>query len=114
MMMSEAGATERAAMPRTGPLQPQEVVLALLGEYVPAGNPVWSGGLVHVLEDLGFTTAAARMALNRIVARGLLVRLRAGRLVYYAGMDRLETLLQNVRGHVFSRHRERTWDGSWY
>ena len=44
--------------PSPEPLQPQDLVITLLGTYVrPFGDAVWSGGLVALLEELGFSRA---------------------------------------------------------
>lgn len=72
--------------------RPQDLVITILGQYTfPSGSPVWSGGLVQLLTQLGFSQGASRVALNRLVNRELLARIREGRLVYYvcteAGKD---------------------------
>src|SRR4051812_36044543 len=53
---------------------PQELVVTLLGSYVHPRETrrVWSGGLVAALAELGFSDGAARIALTRVVRRGLL------------------------------------------
>ena len=43
----------------------QEVILGLFGEYVGLDELAWSGGLVQLLGDLGFSGGASRVALNR-------------------------------------------------
>ena len=62
------------------PLQPQDLVITLLGTYVRPvrGDRVWSGGLVALLGELGFSHGAARVALTRLVRRGLIARERPG------------------------------------
>ena len=96
-----AGATRR--MTGTEPLQPQELVITLLGTYVrPFGDRVWSGGLVLLLGELGFSTGAARVALTRLVRRGLIVRERAGRLVHYRVTSRCDWVLDEGDGRIFS------------
>lgn len=93
-------------------LQPQELVLDLLGWYVrPAGAHVWSGGLVHLLGELGFSTPAARIALGRLVRRGLLAPVKEGRLVHYDFTPRLETLLAEGTGRIESFALDEPWDG---
>lgn len=95
-------------------LQPQELVLDLLGWYVrPAGAHVWSGGLVHLLGELGFSTPAARIALGRLVRRGLLAPVKEGRLVHYDFTPRLETLLAEGTGRIESFALDEPWDGLW-
>ena len=44
--------------------QPQDLVMTFLGAYaVPHDRVVWSGGLVTLLGDFGFSTGASRVAL---------------------------------------------------
>jgi phenylacetic acid degradation operon negative regulatory protein len=87
----------------TDGLQPQDLVITLLGTYVrPSGRPVWSGGLVVLLGELGFTHGAARVALTRLVRRGLLERDRSGRLVHYRMTGRCERLLAEGDGRIFT------------
>lgn len=95
-------------------LQPQELVLDLLGWYAhPEVARVWSGGLVHLLGELGFSTPAARIALGRLVRRGLLAPVKEGRLVHYALTRRLETLLAEGTRRIESFALDEPWDGLW-
>jgi phenylacetic acid degradation operon negative regulatory protein len=94
-------------------LQPQETILSLFGEYVDGTSLVWSGGLVQALNLLGFGASASRVALHRVLSRGLLVRVRRGRLVYYQGSERLAPLLEEGRRHLYGFGHERTDDGQW-
>jgi phenylacetic acid degradation operon negative regulatory protein len=93
-----------SAPPAAGePLQPQDLVITLLGTYVrPFGDTVWSGGLVSLLGELGFSEGAARVALMRLVRRGLLGRVRSGRLVHYRLTPRCDGLLAEGDGRIFS------------
>jgi phenylacetic acid degradation operon negative regulatory protein len=85
------------------PLQPQDLVVTLLGTYVrPFGDTVWSGGLVELLGSLGFSHGAARVALTRLVRRGLLERVRSGRLVHYRMTSRCERVLAEGDGRIFT------------
>ena len=72
-------------MPANGfEAQPQDLVMTFLGAYAtPRERPIWSGGLVTLLGDFGFSTGASRVALSRMVTRGGLERVRNGRLVSY-------------------------------
>jgi len=95
-------------------LQPQDITLGLMGEYVePRKDEVWSGGLVQLLEDLGFSTAASRIALGRLVRRELLQRTKKGRLVYYTISPRLDALLEEGHRRIYSFQSEEEWDGIW-
>ena len=109
-----AALTAPAAQPIQGSLQPQDLVLDLMGWYLrPAGGQAWSGGLVRLLGDLGFSTAAARIALGRLVRRGLLARAKDGRLVYYRPTARLDSLLAEGERRIRSFGLEEPWDDRW-
>ena len=84
-------------------LQPQDLVITLLGAYVrPFGRTVWSGGLVMLLREFGFSDGAARAALTRLVRRKLIERVRSGRLVHYRLTPRCERLLIEGDGRIFT------------
>jgi phenylacetic acid degradation operon negative regulatory protein len=94
--------------------QPQDLVITMLGTYVrPYGDQVWSGGLVVLLGELGFSQGAARVALTRLVRRGLIARMREGRLVHYRVTPRAERLLAEGDGRIFSLGHPRDDGSSW-
>ena len=96
------------------PLQPQDLVITLLGTYVrPFARTVWSGGLVVRLGEFGFSDAAARAALARLVRRDLIARVRAGRLVHYRLTARCERLLTEGDGRIFNLGRLPGGEGPW-
>lgn len=96
------------------PFQPQDLVITLLGTYVrPFGDTVWSGGLVALLGELGFSTGAARVALTRLVRRGLIARERSGRLVHYRVTERCDRLLAEGDGRIFSLGVAPSDGGTW-
>jgi phenylacetic acid degradation operon negative regulatory protein len=96
------------------PLQPQDLVVTLLGTYVrPFGRAVWSGGLVMLLREFGFSDGAARAALTRLVRRDLIARVRSGRLVHYSLTPRCERLLIEGDGRIFTLGRLPTNIGPW-
>lgn len=108
------------AQPPPGPLaaseslQPQDLVITLLGTYVrPLRDTVWSGGLVVLLAELGFSHGAARVALTRLVRRGLIARERSGRLVHYRLTARCGRLLAEGDGRIFSLGDPRDGGGTW-
>ncbi len=95
-------------------LQPQDLVITLLGTYVrPFGRAVWSGGLVMLLREFGFSDGAARAALTRLVRRGLIARVRSGRLVHYELTPRCEGLLIEGDGRIFTLGRLPADLGPW-
>jgi phenylacetic acid degradation operon negative regulatory protein len=95
-------------------LQPQDLVITLLGTYVrPFARTVWSGGLVVLLGEFGFSDGAARAALTRLVRRELITRVRAGRLVHYRLTPRCERLLIEGDGRIFTLGRVPAGAGPW-
>lgn len=92
-----------AAAHGTEGLQPQDLVLTILGAHVRgADQRVWAGGMVEILEGLDFTTGGARAALARLVNRELLARTRVGRRMYYTPTERAGTLLTEGDERIFS------------
>ncbi len=84
------------------PLQPQDLVLTIVGTHLrEAGQRAWAGGMVRILEDLDFTTGAARAALGRLANRELLTRVREGRQVFYSLTPRAEELLAEGDRRIF-------------
>lgn len=101
------------------PLQPQDLVITLLGSYVRSSHQiVWSGGLVQLLGEFGFSMGSARVALTRLVRRDLVTRVNQGRRVYYATTPRSEQLLSEGDRRIFSlgreEHRTDTWTVLWH
>jgi len=96
-----------------GVLQPQEVILGLFGEYIGEDERAWSGGLVHVLGDLGFSVAASRVAINRVISRGLLSPEKEGRFAFYRATDRMRIVHEEGRRYIFSAGSTFEHDGQW-
>jgi phenylacetic acid degradation operon negative regulatory protein len=94
--------------------QPQDLVITMLGTYVrPFARTVWSGGLVALLSEFGFSDGAARAALTRLVRRDLIARVRSGRLVHYRLTPRCERLLIEGDGRIFTLGRLPAGAGPW-
>lgn len=116
---AERPASTRKPPPTPGPvekfgiLQPQEVILGLFGEYVDPRERAWSGALVQLLGDLGFSGAASRVALNRVIARGLLVPIREGRFVFYKITPRLKVVHDEGRTQTYSAVEEPRFTSDW-
>jgi phenylacetic acid degradation operon negative regulatory protein len=99
---------------------PQDLVMTLLGASL---NPrehraVWSGGLVKLLDEFGFSAGAARVALNRLVGRDLLEPSRNGRLVHYTLTPRTVAVLAEGDRRIFtlgrSPRRAPKWTVLWH
>jgi phenylacetic acid degradation operon negative regulatory protein len=94
--------------------RPQSLVVTLLGAYVyPDDRLVWSGGLVRLLGELGFSPGAARVALARLTRRDLLARVHEGRLVHYRVTPRSAALLREGEGRIFTLGRDARPAGEW-
>jgi phenylacetic acid degradation operon negative regulatory protein len=94
--------------------RPQSLVITLLGSYVhPEERTVWSGGLVKILAELGFSAGAARAALVRLTRRDLLEPVRDGRLVHYRLTDRAAALLDEGDRRIFSLGRDARAAEAW-
>ena len=91
-------------MVEDGELTPQELVTTLAGAYIEprATREVWSGGLVALLGELGFSPGAARIALARMVRGELLHPAKRGRLVHYTLTPRMIAILADGDRRIFS------------
>ncbi|HJP79062.1 MAG TPA: PaaX family transcriptional regulator C-terminal domain-containing protein [Pseudonocardiaceae bacterium] len=91
-------------MVEDGELTPQELVTTLAGAYVEprATREVWSGGLVALLGEFGFSSGAARIALARMVRADLLRPAKRGRLVHYTLTPRMIAVLADGDRRIFS------------
>lgn len=99
-------------MPPKG--RPQGLLMTMFGAYLePRTAPVWSGGLVTALEHFGATTGSSRIALARIVQRGLATRDKDGRHVYYRLTERALDLLEDGDDRIFSLGRRADSIGTW-
>lgn len=89
------------------PPQPQDLVITLLADNVrKRREDVWSGGLVDLLAELGFSTGASRVALARLARRGLISRLKSGRRVAYQITPRTERILREGDRRIFMLGKE--------
>ncbi|HYM58647.1 MAG TPA: PaaX family transcriptional regulator C-terminal domain-containing protein [Solirubrobacteraceae bacterium] len=87
----------------TAALQPQDLTLTIFGAHVRGpGDTAWSGGMVQILGEFGFSAEASRAALARLVTRGLLRRHKDGRLVFYALTPRAQELLAEGDERIFN------------
>jgi phenylacetic acid degradation operon negative regulatory protein len=91
------------------------MLITILGEFaLPAQAPVWTASLVSALGTLGVEEKAARQALARIAAEGLLDAERVGRRTRWALSDRGVQLLNEGAARIYGFMREqRRWNGHW-
>lgn len=103
-------------MARTGGSPtPQAVLLTLLGRYCLPGNPaIATQGYLEVLGGIGLAESAGRLTLARMTERGLLQRLRHGRLAYYRATDIGLTVVDNQDRHTFfNQSAVQDTEGAW-
>lgn len=88
--------------------------MTLLGAHLrPRDRQVWSGGLVELLAEFGFSAGAARVALTRLVRRELLARVKDGRLVHYTITPRSAAVFEEGDDRIFTLGRNGTADPQW-
>lgn len=97
------------------PASARSLLLTVLGEFVlPRGAPVWTATLVRALAELGVEEKAARQALARSAAEGLLATEHVGRRSRWSLTDRGNRLLDEGARRIYGFMRERpVWDGRW-
>jgi phenylacetic acid degradation operon negative regulatory protein len=110
-MDTQQGARRR----ETGAASARSLLLTVLGEFVlPRAEPAWTGALVTGLGEVEVEEKAARQALSRTAAEGLLTSERDGRRVRWqltpSGTHLLFTGSERIYG--FGR-RLAEWDGRW-
>lgn len=100
---------------------PQSLVLDFLGLHMlgraqtvrQAGQPVATQVFLTVLGALGVSDSATRTTLNRMVARGLLIRHKQGRTSAFGPTENAMALLRRGRARMFSPtpfdHSEDIW-----
>lgn len=89
--------------------------MTVLGSHVHPRESasVWSGGLVAVLAEFGFSAGAARIALARLAQRDLLARRKQGRLVHYTLTPRTIAVLADGDQRIFSLGSRNGSDAQW-
>jgi len=90
-------------------------LLTVLGEFVlPLGRPVWTAALTDTLELLGIEHRAARQALARTGADGLIASTKVGRRAQWSLTGTGRRLLTEGAERIYTFASETTdWDGEW-
>jgi phenylacetic acid degradation operon negative regulatory protein len=90
-------------------------MLTFLGEYVlDRGVCVFAASAIDILGRVGVSEHATRSTLARMVNRGLLLRQRDGRRMYFGLTDRSTGILQDGRRRIWQTGVvNRDWDGTW-
>ena len=81
---------------------PQAVLMTMLGRYCLADNPAISTqGYIEVLARIGVAPQASRLTLSRMTQRGLLERLRRGRLAFFRATEVGLSVMRNQEERTF-------------
>jgi phenylacetic acid degradation operon negative regulatory protein len=95
-------------------IRPQELVVTLFGAYADTDSrAAWSGGLTELMTEFGCTVGSARIALNRVIERGLLERRRDGRFISYTSTERLDELIAVGDRRIAALIDPPAWDSTW-
>jgi phenylacetic acid degradation operon negative regulatory protein len=110
MVKARAGRGHTSSSPSA-----RSLLLTVLGEFVlPRGEPAWTQALVTALAEVDVEEKAARQALSRTAAEGLLVAERDGRRVRWALTPSGSRLLAEGAERIYGFGRAVTdWDGRW-
>ncbi|MEV2272727.1 PaaX family transcriptional regulator [Nonomuraea africana] len=97
------------------PARPQSLMFSFLGIYVLGRDTaVYSGSVIDVFARLGLSEEAVRSTLTRMVKRGLLVRRRQGRKMYFGLTEHAAEVLEDGRRRVWETGAvNHDWDGTW-
>jgi phenylacetic acid degradation operon negative regulatory protein len=98
-----------------GAASARSLLLTILGEYVlPSTQPAWTALLVQVMAGLGIEEKAARQALARTAADGLIAPIKHGRQVQWELTAHGRRLLTDGADRIYSFAAEGPgWDGRW-
>ena len=103
------------SVPRQGgsALKARSVLFTLYGDYIlHFGGSIWTGSLIQLMEQLGFSPGAVRTALSRMCQQGWLEATRDGKLSFYGLTERGRERMEEAASRIF-RMRNEAWDGQW-
>lgn len=108
-------ATDRVPPGTVTAARPQTLLLTLLGSTALDRNvAIFSGSVVTVMNRLGVSEHATRSTLTRMVTRGLLLRHRRARKVYFGLTPHAATVLREGEDRMWNRGAvNRDTDGRW-
>lgn len=93
----------------------RSLLITVLGEFaIHAPEPAWTASMIAALGLLDVEEKAARQALSRTAAEGLICPERLGRRTRWSLSERGRSLLQEGAERIYGFMREqRHWDGNW-
>ncbi len=94
-------------------MKARSILFTLYGDYIRHfGGTIWSGSLVKLMGELGFSPGAVRTALSRMCQQGWLKVTRDGKNSFYCLTKRGEERMEEAARRIFHMRSE-TWDGYW-
>jgi phenylacetic acid degradation operon negative regulatory protein len=94
-------------------LKARGVLFTLYGDYVRHfGGTIWTGSLITLMQQLGFSSGSVRTALSRVCQQGWLESTREGKLSYYGLTERGRERMEEAAARIF-HSRAGAWDGQW-
>jgi phenylacetic acid degradation operon negative regulatory protein len=97
------------------PSSARALLLVVIGEFVwPAGQAAWSATLLTALSEFGIEPNAARKAMQRTAAMGIMSSGRQGNRVRWSVAPRGDRILSAGWERTYGWHtRDTGWDGRW-
>ncbi|WP_326722591.1 PaaX family transcriptional regulator [Streptomyces sp. NBC_00243] len=114
--MEDDNPVEPVDAPDGTQLRPQSLVLAFFGNHVLNEGDlcVYSGSIIDVLARAGTGEQAVRSTLTRMVNRGLLLRQREGRKMFFGLTPQATRILQDGSRRIWRDGAvNEDWDGTW-
>ena len=89
------------------------MLFTLFGDYIRyAGGEIWTGSLLRLTAELGFTGQAVRAALSRLTRQGWLLSRKVGNRSYYSLTPRAVDRLEEAGRRIYQAD-PMPWDGCW-
>ncbi|WP_371598242.1 PaaX family transcriptional regulator C-terminal domain-containing protein [Streptomyces sp. NBC_00564] len=114
--MEDDNPVEPVDAPDGTQLRPQSLVLAFFGNHVLDEGDlcVYSGSIIDVLARAGTGEQAVRSTLTRMVNRGLLLRQREGRKMFFGLTPQAARILRDGGRRIWRDGAvNEDWDGNW-
>jgi phenylacetic acid degradation operon negative regulatory protein len=90
------------------------LLVTIFGDSVaPRGGEVWLGTLSRLVEPLGISERLVRTSLQRLVAEGLLVNRREGRLSHYSIAPAARHEFWEADRRIYHPRTATPWDNRW-
>jgi phenylacetic acid degradation operon negative regulatory protein len=90
------------------------LLVTIFGDSIaPRGGEIWLGHLSRLVEPLGVSERLVRTSLQRLVAEGLLVSRREGRLSFYSIAPAARHEFWEADRRIYHPRTATPWDGRW-